>query len=201
MLKLLLDTPFITGVSFCTLVGLSGCSNLPAEREFPVIGTVSVPFASKAKSSPATVINQQQRFGKLPVPSSGFITVTEGDTVFGLANRYDITPFKIISENKLKETFKLISGQVLKLVPRNTHSVRLGDSLFSIAKQYSVNQFDIAQLNALKEPYELQSGQILQLPEAKDFSVFLSQIPDDAVLAKGGTSRRFFCSTGGICIN
>ena len=184
MLKLLLDTPFIIGVSFCILVGLSGCSNLPAEREFPVIGTVSVPFASKAKSSPATVINQQQRFEKLPVPSSGFITVKEGDTVFGLANRYDVTPFKIISENKLEAPFKLISGQVLKLVPRNTHSVRLGDNLFSIAKQYSVNQFDIAQLNALEEPYELQSGQILQLPEAKDFSVFLRQTPDDAVFAR-----------------
>ncbi len=183
MLKFLLDTPFIIGVFVCILVGLSGCSNLPTEKEIPVIGTVSVPFASKAKTSPVDVINQQQLFEKLPVPSSGFINVQEGDTVFGLANRYDVPPFKIISENKLEAPFKLITGQLLKLVPRNTHVVRLGDSLFSIAKQYSVNQFDIAQLNALEEPYELQSGQILQLPEAKDFTVFFMQIPNDQVLA------------------
>ena len=99
MLKFLLDTPFIIGVFVCILVGLSGCSNLPTEKEIPVIGTVSVPFASKAKTSPVDVINQQQLFEKLPVPSSGFINVQEGDTVFGLANRYDVPPFKIISEN------------------------------------------------------------------------------------------------------
>ena len=184
MLKFLLDTPFIIGVSFCVLVKLSGCSNPAIEKEFPVVGTISAPFASKAKISPATVINQQQRFEKLPVPSSGFIIVQEGDTVFEIANRYDVTPFKIISENKLETPLKLIAGQVLKLVPRNSHMVRLGDSLFSIAKQYSVNQFDIAQLNALEEPYELQSGQILQLPEAKNFSVFLMQKPDNEVFAR-----------------
>ena len=183
MLKLLLDNPFIIGAFVCILFGLSSCSNLPAEKEFPVIGTINVPFASKVTNLPATIINQQKRFEKLPVPSSGFITVGEGDTLFVLANRYDVTPFKIISENKLEAPFKLMVGQVLKLVPRNTHVVRLGDSLFSIAKQYSVNQFDIVQLNALEEPYELQSGQILQLPEAKDFSVFLKKSPGDQVLA------------------
>ena len=100
----------------------------------PVTERVDVPFASKARNLPATIINQQKRFEKLPVPSSGFITVGEGDTLFVLANRYDVTPFKIISENKLEAPFKLMVGQVLKLVPRNTHLVRLGDSLFSIAE-------------------------------------------------------------------
>ena len=183
MLKFLLDTQFIIVVFVCISFGLSGCSNLPSKKELPVIGTVNVPFAGNAKDVPATIINQEKRFEKLPVPSSGIITVQEGDTLFGLANRYDVTPFKIISENRLEAPFKLKVGQVLKLVPRNTHLVRLGDSLFSIAKQYSVNQFNIAQLNALEEPYELQSGQILQLPETKDLSVFLMQTPNDQVLA------------------
>lgn len=183
MLKLLLDNSLIIGVSFYIMLGLTSCSNLPVEKEFPLIGKVSVPFASEPRATPATVINRQDRFKKLLVPASGFITVEEGDTIFSLANRYDVTPYSIIFHNKLNAPFELVSGQVLKLIPRNTHTVRLGDSLFSIAKQYSVNQFEIAQINELEEPYELQSGQIIQLPDVKDFSVFLIPIPDGQVLA------------------
>ena len=91
MLKLLLDTPFIIGAFVCILFGLSGCSNLPAEKELPVIGTVNVPFASKARNLPATIINQQnnhkpiQRLKKPINPSEAFTNPLNGTFVWTVA--------------------------------------------------------------------------------------------------------------------
>ena len=33
------------------------------------------------------------------MPPSGFITVQKGDTIYSIVNRYDVTPYKLISEN------------------------------------------------------------------------------------------------------
>ena len=156
---------------------------MTSERKLPVIGDINFPFVSEDKKVPAIVINRQDQFQKLPVPPSGFVTVQKGDTLYSIVNRYNVTPYKLISENNLKAPFELVEGQVLKVISRNTHTVRLGDSLFSISKQYSVNQFEIAQLNAIEEPYELQVGQVLQLPDVKDFSVFEMRSPSQEILA------------------
>lgn len=183
MLKSPLNIFFFIGISFFILIGFFGCSNLPAEKHYPVIGNINIPFGTGEEKEPAIVVSRQDSFEKSPVPASGLIIVQKGDTLYSIVNRYDVTPYNLISQNELKDPFELIEGQVLKIIPRNTHIVRLGDSLFSISKQYSVNQFEIAQLNELKEPYELQVGQILQLPDSKDFSVFLMEKPDERVVA------------------
>ncbi|MBT5575491.1 MAG: peptidoglycan DD-metalloendopeptidase family protein [Alphaproteobacteria bacterium] len=165
------------------LVALTSCTSISVSPKVPYIGKINIPFISDERKTPATVVNNQARLKKLPVPASGFITVKQGDTVFGLANRYDVGPYNIISENQLISPFTLTEGQILKLVPRNTHTVRLGDSLFSISKQYSVSQFEIAELNKLEEPFELKVNQILQLPDTKDLSVFMITLPENQVLA------------------
>ena len=183
MSKLVLNTHLFIIIPVTLIIGFSGCSSVTSERKLPVIGDINLPFVSEGKKVPAIVINRQERFKKLPVPPSGFITVQKGDTIYSIVNRYDVTPYKLISENNLKAPFDLVEGQVLKIISRNTHTVRLGDSLFSISKQYSVNQFEIAQLNAIKEPYELQVGQVLQLPDVKDFSVFEMTSPSEEILA------------------
>lgn len=183
MINFMLKYFFIISIYFSLLVSFYGCGNLSTEKEYPLIGTINVPFGNLEEKEPAIVISRQDRFKKMPVPASGFITVQKGDTLYSIVNRYDVTPYKLISENNLKVPFELSEGQLLKVVPRNIHIVRLGDSLFSISKQYSVNQFEIAQLNELGEPYELQVGQILQLPESKDFSVFLLETPEKQALA------------------
>ena len=183
MLKLTKNKYVIISTYFALFLGFYGCGNLSTEKEYPLIGSINLPFGVAEQKEPAIVTSRQDRFKKTPVPASGFITVQKGDTLYSLVNRYDVTPYKLISQNDLKVPFELSEGQVLKIVPRNTHIVRLGDSLFSISKKYSVNQFEIAQLNELEEPYELQVGQILQLPESKDFSVFLMETPEEQVLA------------------
>ncbi len=183
MRELLLNKHFIISISIFLFIGLSGCNNASTEKKYPIIGSINLPFSAGVEKEPAIVIRRQERFEKIPVPSSGFITVKKGDTLYSIVNRYDVTPYKLISENNLKAPFELNEGEILKIVPRNTHTVRLGDSLFSISKQYSVNQFEIAQLNELEEPYELRVGQILQLPETRDFSVFLKETPNQQFLA------------------
>ncbi len=183
MLKLLLNRYLKIGIFFFILVGVSGCGYLSKEKEYPIIGSINPPFDFGGEKAPAKVISRQDRFKKMPVPASGFITVQKGDTLHSIVNRYNVTPFKLISQNDLQAPFELIEGQVLKIVPRNTHTVRLGDSLFSISKQYSINQFEIAQLNELEEPFELYVGQTLQLPESKDFSIFMMETPKEPVLA------------------
>ena len=157
MSKSVLNTHLFIFIPLTLIIGFSGCSSVTSERKLPVIGDINFPFVSEDKKVPAIVINRQDQFQKLPVPPSGFVTVQKGDTIYSIVNRYNVTPYKLISENNLKAPFDLVEGQVLKIISRNTHTVRLGDSLFSISKQYSVNQFEIAQLNAIKEPYGVAS--------------------------------------------
>ena len=76
---------------------------MTSESKLPVIGVINLPFVSEGKKVPTIVINRQDRFKKLPVPPSGFITVQKGDTIYSIVNRYDVTPYKLISENNLKQ--------------------------------------------------------------------------------------------------
>ena len=119
MSKLVLNTHLVIVIPVALIIGFSGCSSVTSERKLPVIGDINLPFVSEGKKVPAIVINRQDRFKKLPVPPSGFITVQKGDTIYSIVNRYDVTPYKLISENKsinvsIKKDgdFYLISGTI-----------------------------------------------------------------------------------------
>lgn len=143
------------------LIGLAACQTKLSE----------LPSLSLTRDTPAPLENAPLREARQLLPASGMVTVADGDSIFSLATRFQITPQSIINDNQLVPPFTLRPGEQLKLSPARYHSVVITDDLYSLSQRYAVSQEQLASLNNLQEPYELVVGQQLLLPEQPDFSV------------------------------
>ena len=91
-------------------------------------------------------------------------TVVKGDTLYGIANKYNTTVDELKSLNNLTSN-TLSIGEVLK-VPSSgnvTYTVKSGDTLYSIAREFGTTISAITDLNNL-ETTVLSVGQKLLLP-------------------------------------
>ena len=143
------------------LVGLGACQTKLPE----------LPSLSLTRDTPAPVEQAPLRQARQLLPASGMVTVGEGDSIFTLATRFQITPQSIINDNQLVPPFTIQPGEQLRLSPARYHIVVITDDLYSLSQRYAVSQEQLAALNDLQEPYELVVGQQLLLPEQPDFSV------------------------------
>ena len=96
--------------------------------------------------------------------SKGIHTVLPGDTLYSIAQNYQISMQEIIALNQLKPPYVLNAGYRMKLPPPNEYRVRAGDTVQSVARLYDVSPHDLARLNGLQAPYYLPSGRVLRLP-------------------------------------
>lgn len=107
-----------------------------------------------------------------PQPSEGITyTVKAGDTLYKIANQYNVSVADIISLNNLGTTVLTIGQQLLipntdvDIDTTTTYTVQSGDSLYKIANQFGVTVNDIISSNNLNSTV-LQIGQILTIPTA-----------------------------------
>lgn len=98
--------------------------------------------------------------------SSKTYIVKKGDTLYSIANRYNITVDYLKKINNLTSNTLQI-GQILKINEENkeptTYKVQKGDSLYSIARRYNTTVDILKEINNLTSNL-LSIGQILQLP-------------------------------------
>ena len=94
----------------------------------------------------------------------GIHTVLAGDTVYTIAQNYQLPMREIITLNNIDAPYVLNTGYRMKLPPPNEHVVRKFDSIFTISKMYEVSSNRLVELNDLKPPYNLRTGQVLRLP-------------------------------------
>ena len=115
---------------------------------------------------------------KLKIPESmenmedySIYTVKSGDTLYGIAKAYNITPNELISYNNLNSTVLSI-GQKLRIPYQNNeednseyiiYTVKSGDNLYSIARKYGISVNDIMNFNNLSSNL-LSIGQTLKIP-------------------------------------
>ena len=98
-------------------------------------------------------------------PSSNTVdyTVKSGDSLYKIANQYNVTIDAIKRANNLT-TNTLQIGQVLRIPlgtsSETTYTVKSGDSLYSIAKKYNTTVNRLKELNNLSSNL-LTIGQIL----------------------------------------
>jgi Membrane proteins related to metalloendopeptidases len=111
------------------------------------------------------------KYLQLDIPKSGYITVTKGETIYSIANKYQLIPKKIIEANNLKKPFLLEVDQKLFLPYPLIHIVKKDDTIYRLSIQYAVNQSDIVELNDLTKPFELSELQKIKIPLEKDYSV------------------------------
>ena len=92
--------------------------------------------------------------------------VQKGDTLYGIASKFNTTVDNLKSINNLT-TDSLSIGQVLKLpsttTSTNTYTVKSGDTLYAIANKYNTTVDTLKSLNNLTSN-TLSIGQVLKLP-------------------------------------
>ena len=121
------------------------------------------------------------------------VVVQAGDTLYGLAKKYNMSVQDLAKANNLSEPYQLSVGQKLLLSEKNEKSddatdvleisrpgsgvktttrvelqeiiVARGDTLYSISRKYSVPVNDLAVMNKLTPPFELSVGQKLRVPD------------------------------------
>ena len=91
-------------------------------------------------------------------------TVQKGDTLYSIANKYNLTVDSLKKINNLTSN-EIYIGQVLNIKPiqGNTYIVQRGDNLYSIAKNYNVSVEDLKEVNNLNSNI-LFIGQELLIP-------------------------------------
>ena len=148
---------------------------------------ISLPKLSLTRETLAPVEKGSQRIARANIPVDRMIAVLNGDSIYSLAARYQVTPQSLIADNALSAPYSLTGGQKLKITPPREHIVGPVDSLFSISQRYAVSQYHLAELNELQEPYELVVGQALLVPDTHDFSVLDGSKGVNTQLAKPAT--------------
>jgi len=98
-------------------------------------------------------------------------TVTEGDTVSSIAEKFGVSVKTILWQNNLSEKDKIKPGQTLQILPVTgvSHKVSKGETVYSIAKKYDASPQAIVDFpyNTFvnDETFELAIGQIIIVPD------------------------------------
>ncbi len=155
--------PFVFGALFLFIIGLivyansqSSPSSLLTDTD---IGAVAEAEAAGEPVSEPPLDNSQPTTGGT---TQHLHTVAEGETVFAIARRYQLSADQLRQANNLTGDALQI-GQALRIRVRAVHTVAAGESLSVIAQRYQADQSQILQANQL-EGAQLQIGQRLVIP-------------------------------------
>lgn len=94
-------------------------------------------------------------------------TIQAGDTVAGIAARFDVSENTILWANGLSSRDILSVGDHLTILPTTgvLHTVRSGDTVVDIARKYDAQAEDIVEFNGLEDSSQLSIGQKLTVPD------------------------------------
>ena len=145
---------------------------IPTPTPLPTPTPTLPPTPSPTPPPPPTVLPTKEPD---ELPRQGIITYTvhTGDTLYGIAERFDLTADTIMwASGRLEDHPDLLKiGQVLTILPTDGvyHTVVAGDTLESIAQQYKAEVAAIieCEYNNLESPYDLFLGQKLIVPGGK----------------------------------
>lgn len=115
----------------------------------------------------------------LPEPDYTIYTVKKGDTLYGIARRYEVSPAALMKWNGLDKNSILMVGQTIKIendghtivhepenkapVSSTTYVVKPGDSLYKISRAYHLSVAELKSANQLTSD-KVIIGQKLTIP-------------------------------------
>ncbi len=92
------------------------------------------------------------------------IFVSKGDTLYRLAQQYNVPLRDLIEANGLNPPYTLTAGQRLVLPVPRTYVVKAGDTLYGLSRQFQVDMSELVRMNNIQAPYTLKTGQNIRLP-------------------------------------
>ena len=163
------------GVPVSAIVELNGLAN----RHRLSIGQRLIILSHKRVAQQTGSSKSSSKKSKGQTGSSFVYRVKKGDTISGLAVRFNTTPGEIRRMNGLKNPHRIRAGQKLQ-IPQATsttggllreHVVKRGENLSYLAQKYGVTVSTIASTNNLKNKHVLKVGQRLLIPVASDVAL------------------------------
>ncbi|MES2985906.1 MAG: M23 family metallopeptidase [Patescibacteria group bacterium] len=124
---------------------------------------------------PTTVeVSVSEEAGTTVLDQDGEISeyqVVAGDTVQGIANKFNITAETILWANDLKKTTPLKVGQKLAILPISgvSYVIRSGDTVSEISEKFHVSQKELTEFNDLQDG-KLVVGDKIIIPGGKILS-------------------------------
>ncbi len=94
-------------------------------------------------------------------------TVEEGDTISGIAEKFQISVASILWSNDLTYYSVIRPGKTLKILPTTglIHTIKKGDTISSLAKKYKAEEDKILEANKLTSANQISIGQDLIIPD------------------------------------
>lgn len=97
-------------------------------------------------------------------------TVKRGDTLWAIANKYNVTVENLVTWNNISNANLIYPGEVLKINPtNNAHLIRyvvnFGDTLDSIASRYNTSVYELIKLNNISNPNLIYKGEVIYIPQ------------------------------------
>lgn len=91
--------------------------------------------------------------------------VVSGDTVWKIAQKYNVSMREIININGIADSQRIAVGQALAIPePRQYHVIRPGESLWLISRRYQVTVDEIVRANNISNPDTVPTGLRLYIP-------------------------------------
>lgn len=144
---------------------------------------ISVPFSPLTKET----LETPETTGLVSAPRSTVETyvVQSGDTISGIARRFNISVNTILWENNLSATSIVRPGDKLTILPSSgvSHNVTAGQTLGQIASLYGVNVDAIMAANSLANPNQVRIGSKLIIPGGNKI---IQQTPSRSVAGQIG---------------
>lgn len=139
--------------------------NVDTSYDFDGAFTVGSPNSGTVPSTPIPVPNPVEHVGH---PATGTYTVQPGDTLSGIADKFETTYQNLAAINGIGDPNSIWPGQVLKVTgsasANNTYYVQNGDTLSGIASKYGTTVSALATANHIYNPNIIGVGQKIIIP-------------------------------------
>jgi murein DD-endopeptidase MepM/ murein hydrolase activator NlpD len=168
--------------------------SLTGGRAHAASKTTAVKKAQKAKTTVATKktsTKTQVKGERITATSVSVIgdntistyTVKSGDTLSGIAQKFDISVNTIRSSNDIDSKDSIHVGEKITILPMSgvVYTVKSGDTLSGIAVKFDADQNDILNSNDLDDADSLKVGMKLIIPEAEPLDAASASSSDGTI--------------------
>ena len=153
-------------------------------------------------SVPTVEVPKPQPVQHVGHPATGTYTVQPGDTLSGIAAKFDTTYQTLAAINGIGDPNKIWAGQVLKVTgqasPQNTYYVQAGDTLSGIAAKFGTTVSALVQANSISNPNVIYVGQKIILGGSSSVYTVKSGDTLSGIASAHGTTWQALAQKNGL---